>query len=530
MTKYLLKRLLTGVLSACAATIIVMIMIFSLLDRNLVFAKDSVYSHQTNNAREAYKYRKWREYGYLDYVTYADYVNSLVRNGEVGEETAKTAVKLGRTAEKDSEEAQAYIKKFTEYYEGKGYKVVRLDAVLKPSGRGLAEGGSPQLFAHRDIPLISRVLKYFGSIFTIDNIHKASGVADADRGLTFTFYDPVYNPVGSEKKVFSPAIMGNGTTHKYLLYFNNKFPYVHQNLLTISLGTSFAVNQGVDVFTTMTKSQGSFVKKPITFPTGFVEESADDLHTATYVAGSKNSSPVTAARFTDDYTNVQTVNKTYSKVGFSFILGILSSLLAYLIGIPAGISMARKKDKLGDKIGTIYIVFSLAVPSLAYIFMVKALGRLIGMPTTFDLDKGTWLMYVLPIISLALPSIGNLMKWLRRYMIDQMNSDYVKFARSGGLSESEIFSKHIFKNAAIPIIHGIPGTVLFALVGAIITERVYVVPGAGGLLTTAISMYDNNVIVGLTLFYALLSVVAIILGDLLMTLVDPRISFVQKAR
>ena len=102
----------------------------------------------------------------------------------------------------------------------------------------------------------------------------------------------------------------------------------------------------------------------MTFPTGFVEESADDLHTATYAAGSKDSSPVTAARFTDDYTNVQTVNKTYSKVGFSFILGILSSLLAYLIGIPAGISMARKKDKLGDKIGTIYIIFSLAVPSL----------------------------------------------------------------------------------------------------------------------------------------------------------------------
>ena len=194
------------------------------------------------------------------------------------------------------------------------------------------------------------------------------------------------------------------------------------------------------------------------------------------------------------------------------------------------VTVYQKGYKLGDKIGTIYIVFSLAVPSLAYIFMVKALGRLIGMPTTFDIDKGTWLMYVLPIISLALPSIGNLMKWLRRYMIDQMNSDYVKFARSGGLSESEIFSKHIFKNAAIPIIHGIPGTVLFALVGAIITERVYVVPGAGNLLTTAINMYDNNVIVGLTLFYALLSVVAIILGDLLMTLVDPRISFVQKAR
>ena len=115
-------------------------------------------------------------------------------------------------------------------------------------------------------------------------------------------------------------------------------------------------------------------------------------------------------------------------------------------------------------------------------------------------------------------------------MIDQMNSDYVKFARSGGLSESEIFSKHIFKNAAIPLVHSLPATVLGALVGAIITERVYVVPGAGNLLTRAINAYDNSVIVGLTLFYALLSVVSVILGDLLITLVDPRISFVSKAR
>jgi oligopeptide transport system permease protein len=113
-------------------------------------------------------------------------------------------------------------------------------------------------------------------------------------------------------------------------------------------------------------------------------------------------------------------------------------------------------------------------------------------------------------------------------MIDQMNSDYVKFARSGGLSEGEIFSKHILKNAIIPIVHGIPGSVLGALVGAIITERVYVVPGAGNLLTEAINKYDNGVIVGVTLFYAVLSITAIILGDILMSLVDPRISFTTK--
>ena len=106
----------------------------------------------------------------------------------------------------------------------------------------------------------------------------------------------------------------------------------------------------------------------------------------------------------------------------------------------------------------------------------------------------------------------------------------MKFARSGGLSEREIFTKHIMKNAAIPIVHGIPGSILAALTGAIITERVYVVPGAGNLLTEAINKYDNGVTVGVTLFYAVLSVVSLILGDILMATVDPRISFSTKDR
>ena len=195
------------------------------------------------------------------------------------------------------------------------------------------------------------------------------------------------------------------------------------------------------------------------------------------------------------------------------------------------VMMARYKDGLLDKLGTVYIIFIIAVPSLAYIFLFKAVGgSLFNLPTTFAVDSASKLMYILPIISLALPSVANLMKWMRRYMIDQMNSDYVKFARSGGLSETEIFAKHIWKNALIPITHGIPGSIIFAMTGAIITERVYVVPGAGNLLTTAINKYDNSVIVGVTLFYAVLSVVAIILGDVLMAAVDPRISFTDKAR
>ena len=80
------------------------------------------------------------------------------------------------------------------------------------------------------------------------------------------------------------------------------------------------------------------------------------------------------------------------------------------------------------------------------------------------------------------------------------------------------------------IVQGIPGSLLFAMTGALITERVYLVPGAGGLLIDAINQYDNAVIIGVTLFYAILSVLSLILGDVLMATVDPRISFTDKAR
>lgn len=523
MAKYLLKRLLHGLLSVIVVVMLIMIMIYSLLDRNLVFAQDPTYTKQQNNQKTAYKYQKWEEYGYLDYVPYADYMNALAASGEIDEETRSSAVSIGRTSDKDSDLTKEYVKKFTDYYQSRGYTVERLDAVLM-GGRKYANGGQQQLFAYKDIPLVNRLWKYFTGIFRVDNIHKVENDV-GKRGISFTLYDPVY---GGDK--FSPAIIGNGTMHKYLVYCDSTFPFIHQNILSINLGLSYTVNSGVDVFTTMTKTQGSYISSTITYPTGLVEESADNLHSATYLADSLHSSLIYETRYTDDYTMVETLKGGSSKMGYSFFIGIIATVLAYALGVPLGIAMARKKDGFVDKIGTLYIVFIIAVPSLAYIFLFKAMGSKLGLPTTFNMDAANKVMYVLPIVSLALPQVANLMKWLRRYMIDQMNSDYVKFARSGGLSENEIFSKHILKNAAIPIVHGIPGSVLGCLTGAIITERVYVVPGAGNLLTEAINKYDNGVIVGVSLFYAILSVLSIILGDILMSMIDPRISFSSKAR
>jgi oligopeptide transport system permease protein len=500
-----------------------MIMIYSMLDRNQIFASDPQYSKVSNNDKTVYKYRTWKEYGYIDYITYSDYLLKLVADGTIDQETYGKVSTIGRKADNDKDEVKEYVEGFAEYCKANGYTVIRLNAIMQ-TPKKVAPGGQAKLFAYRDRPLYLRLVNYFSHLVTVDTIHSVTDDV-GERGLSFTLHDPLY---GGEK--FSPAIMGNGTSHKYLLYCDDNFPYLHQNLFSINLGKSYSVNKNIEVTTTMTRSQGSFVSRPVTYPTGLTEISADDLHTAIYQSGSLEGNAINKDRFVDNYTSVQTNKSGMSRMGYSFTIGIIAVCLAYLLGVPLGILVALKKDKLVDKIGTAYIVFIMAVPSLSYILIFKALGNMAGLPTTFIMDSASKLMFVLPIISLALPSIGSLMRWLRRYMIDQMNSDYVKFARSGGLSEREIFFKHILKNASIPIIHGIPAGVLGALVGALITERVYTVPGAGGLLTQAIGAYDNGVIVGVTLFYASLSVVSLILGDALMSIVDPRISYTSKSR
>ena len=522
MAKYILKRVLHGIFSVVVVVGIVMILIYSLLNRNQIFANDPNFIKVSANRKTVYKYEKWELFGYLDYVNYTDWLTELVSKGELESDMRSKVVSLGKTAENDKEEVAEYVRKFTEYYQSRGYEVTRLNTVM--AGKKVASGGQAQLFAAKDKPLFSRLLNYFGHLFQVDTISYAKDY-EGERGLTFTWRDPLY---GGKK--FSPAVIGSGTKHKYLLYFDDQAPYIHQNLLSINLGVSYSVNQGSEVWSTMTKRQGSYVQRLVTFPTGLTEMRADDLHTATYAAGSLNSSDANKSRFVDDYTNVSLFLGGKSRMGYSFVIGIISVALSYLVGVPIAIWMAQKKDKAVDKIGSVYVVFITAMPALAYIFLVKAIGDKIGLPTTFNIEKYSWIMLVLPVVSLALRPIGSTMRWLRRFMVDQQYADYVKFARSGGLSEREIFSEHILKNAAIPIIHGIPASILFSLTGALITERVYVVPGVGGIFINAINAYDNGVIVGVAMFYAVLSVVAILLGDILMSIVDPRISFTSKAR
>ena len=244
MTKYLIGRILRGLLSVIFVVAIVMILVYSSLDRNLIFATDPTFSKKQGNDKEIYMRQQWEEYGYLDYVTYADFLLEEKNAGNISEADYKKAVTLGATVNgsRDSEITKEFTEKFRQKYEAMGYKVDRLPGQLKAGTTNKYKPGfKPQMYATKDLPVIGRLWNYFTGLITIDNIHYASGIEDSERGISFTFFDPVH---GGEK--FSPAIIGNGTRYKYLLYFNDTFPYIHQNLISITheVFTYFSLQDG----------------------------------------------------------------------------------------------------------------------------------------------------------------------------------------------------------------------------------------------------------------------------------------------
>jgi len=217
-------------------------------------------------------------------------------------------------------------------------------------------------------------------------------------------------------------------------------------------------------------------------------------------------------------------------LGTSFTIGMYSLLLSLAIGLTVGVIAAMKKDRIFDKITMAYIVFISSIPTLLYIALFARFGmKVLGLPDKFPfLGSQNILSYILPTISLSLGGIAGEALWIRRYMVDQMNADYVKFSRSKGLSQAEVFFKHIVRNALIPIVHSIPMAVIGTLAGALITESFYAVPGMGKMFPSAISDYNNAMIIALTFIFTVVSILAIFLGDILVTFVDPRISLAAR--
>ena len=224
------------------------------------------------------------------------------------------------------------------------------------------------------------------------------------------------------------------------------------------------------------------------------------------------------------------------KIPLSLTLGLLSLAISLAVGLPLGVLMARStrtRFKIGDKLGTVFIVLVEAMPSAVYYILIQFAGSqthigkdILGLPMLFDASNLK--SYILPVLSLSIGNIAYYAMWLRRYMVDESNKDYIRLARAKGVPNGRISFGHVFRNAFVPLVQYIPNSILFTLMGSLYVESLYSVPGMGGLLVTAIKRQDNTLVQALVLIYAVISILGLLFGDILMGIVDPRISFAKK--
>jgi oligopeptide transport system permease protein len=210
----------------------------------------------------------------------------------------------------------------------------------------------------------------------------------------------------------------------------------------------------------------------------------------------------------------------------SFKFSIVSLVIAYMISYPLGVYMARNHGKLGDKIGNAYVIVNIAVPPLVFYYLWNIFGmKILNFPSIYDpTDPRSWVM---PLWALSFAGTGSFAMVIRRFMVDERNSDYVKFARSKGLSEKRIMYVHVLRNAIVPLIRNIPAALIFTIQGSYFVEMLWTIPGSGFLLITALTKGDNPLVLGLVIIYASLSMFAILLGDLITVFMDPRISLTK---
>ena len=219
----------------------------------------------------------------------------------------------------------------------------------------------------------------------------------------------------------------------------------------------------------------------------------------------------------------------------TIILNVATNIIYLMIALPVGIKMAVKRHSLFDNGWQIFSLATFAMPSfflaltLIFIFGVT-LGWLpiAGMPNpVFYSGFGylwQWVRHLtLPVATLVIISLASAIRYIRNAMIDALSMDYIRTARSKGLSEKVVIYSHALRNALIPVSTIVVLTLFMLVGGAAITETIFSYHGIGRLLVRAVIGRDRMLIISTQLIFAMVNVFAVLVADVVYGLVDPRI-------
>ena len=226
-------------------------------------------------------------------------------------------------------------------------------------------------------------------------------------------------------------------------------------------------------------------------------------------------------------TSYQSVNQPVGRMiaqrlGISVQLGI-QALIVGLVGgiIVGGISASHKNDKID---ATLSVLATLAISMPSFIIGLFLLDYFGFKWNLLPLSGwGTFAQSVLPTLALGLPTLATVSRFFRSEMIETLNSDYIQLARSKGLNGRQVAIKHAYRNSMIPVLTLIGPTTAGLLTGSALIEQIFSIPGIGQLFVTSIPAKDYPVIMGTTIVYAAMLMVAILVTDVITSIVDPRV-------
>ncbi|UOE56781.1 ABC transporter permease [Bacillus sp. CMF12] len=219
----------------------------------------------------------------------------------------------------------------------------------------------------------------------------------------------------------------------------------------------------------------------------------------------------------------QTVNDLIND-GFpvSFLLGMEAIFIAIAVGVLLGIIAALKHNRWPDYTAMIVAVLGISVPSFIMAsFLQYFLAIKMGI---FPVARWESFMHsVLPAIALASTPMAFIARLTRSSMLEVLANDYIKTAKSKGLSSGVITVKHTIRNALLPVVTYMGPLTAGILTGSFVIERIFGIPGLGAHFVTSINNRDYTVIMGVTVFYSILLLVSILLVDIAYGIIDPRI-------
>ena len=220
----------------------------------------------------------------------------------------------------------------------------------------------------------------------------------------------------------------------------------------------------------------------------------------------------------------------------SFLISLVALIFQFAIAIPLGIVSATRQYSIIDYSVTVITMIGISLPSFFFAaLLIKVFSSWLGwFPASGLVSAGgssTGFAYfldmlhhlALPMLVLVVLSIGGLMRYTRTNMLEVLNSDYIRTARSKGLSEKKVIYVHAFRNTMIPLMTLLAGILPSLFGGAMITEEVFAIDGIGRLAYKALQQGDVPFIMGYNMFLAVLTVIGTLLSDLMYAVVDPRV-------